>query len=57
MKPRKLGRSTKFSKPNKKIDTLIESRVIMMLAEKSLNDFLEKELDIYSAKDVKVRYY
>jgi hypothetical protein len=57
MKPRKLGRSTKFSKPNKKIDTLIESRVIMMLAEKSLNDFLEKEPDIYSARDIKVRYY
>ena len=57
MKPRNLGRSAKFSTLNKKIDTLIESRAIMMLAEKSLKDFLEKELDIYSAKDVKVRYY
>lgn len=45
---------------NKKIDTLIENRetlTIMMLAEKSLKDFLEKEPDIYSVKDVKVRYH
>jgi len=45
---------------NKKIDALIENRetlTIMMLAEKSLKDFLEKEPDIYSVKDVKVRYY
>jgi hypothetical protein len=45
---------------NKKIDALIENRetlTIMMLAEKSLKDFLEKEPDIYSVKDVKVRYH
>jgi len=44
---------------NKKIDLLIENREIlslMVLAEKSLKDFLGKEPDVYSMKDVKVRY-
>jgi len=44
---------------NKKIDTLIEDRELLsltVLAEKSLKDFLEKEPDIYSIKDIKVRY-
>lgn len=44
---------------NKKIDLLIESRETlssMVLAEKSLKDFLDKEPDVYSIKDVKVRY-
>jgi len=45
---------------NKKIDSLIEDREtlsVMALAEKSLKDFLEKEPDVYSVKDIKVRYH
>jgi hypothetical protein len=44
---------------NSKIDMLIENREtlsLMMLAEKSLKEFLEKEPDIYSIGDIKVRY-
>jgi len=44
---------------NKKIDMLIEDREtlsMMVLAERSLKDFLEKEPDVYSVKDIKVRY-
>ena len=44
---------------NKKIDLLIENREtlsVMFLAEKSLKDFLSEEPDVYSMKDVKVRY-
>jgi len=44
---------------NRKIDLLIENREtssVMFLAEKSLKDFLDKEPDVYSVKDVKVRY-
>jgi hypothetical protein len=44
---------------NKKIDLLIENREalsVMFLAEKSLKVFLGKEPDVYSMKDVKVRY-
>lgn len=44
---------------NKKIDMLIEDREtlsVMVLAERSLKDFLEKEPDVYSVKDIKVRY-
>ena len=44
---------------NKKIDMLIEDKEtlsLMTLAEKSLKDFLEKEPDVYSIKDIKVRY-
>lgn len=44
---------------NRKIDLLIENREtlsLMVLAEKSLKGFLYKEPDVYSLKDVKVRY-
>ena len=44
---------------NSKIDMLIENRetlAVMLLAERSLKEFLEKEPDIYSINDVKVRY-
>jgi hypothetical protein len=43
---------------NSKIDMLIENRELslMMLAERSLKEFLEKEPDIYSIGDIKVRY-
>jgi len=43
---------------NKKIDVLIEDKETlqyMVLAEKSLKDFLEKEPDIYSIKDIKTK--
>jgi hypothetical protein len=45
---------------NKKIDMLIEDREtlsVMVLAERSLKNFLEKEPDVYSVKDIKVRYH
>lgn len=44
---------------NKKVNALIEDREtlsVMALAEKSLKDFLEKEPDVYSVKDIKVKY-
>jgi len=44
---------------NRKIDLLIEDRetlALMVLAEKALKDFFEKEPDVYSVKDVRVRY-
>ena len=44
---------------NKKLDLLIENREtlsIMSFLEKSLKDFLGIEPDVYSMKDVKVRY-
>lgn len=44
---------------NKKIDMLIENREalsVMVLAGRSLKDFLEKEPDVYSVEDIKVRY-
>jgi len=44
---------------NKKIGMLIEDKEtlsLMNIAEKSPEEFLEKEPDIYSIKDVKVRY-
>ena len=44
---------------NKKLDMLIEDREtlsVMMLAERSLKDFLEREPDVYSVKDIKVKY-
>ena len=43
---------------NKKIDVLIEDKEslqYMVLAEKSLKDFLEKEPDIYTVKDIKTK--
>ena len=42
---------------NKKIDMLIEDREtlsVMVLAEKSLKDFLEKEPDVYSVKTLRL---
>ena len=44
---------------NKKMDLLLERREtlsMMVLAEKSLKSFLEEEPDLYSVKDLKVRY-
>jgi hypothetical protein len=44
---------------NKKVNALIEDREtlsVMALAERSLKDFLEREPDVYSVKDVKVKY-
>ena len=44
-----------LSRLNKKIDVLIkdkENLPYMFLAEKSLKDFLEKEPDIYTVKDL-----
>jgi hypothetical protein len=43
---------------NKKLDVLLEEKeasAITALAEKSLKDFLEKEPDIYSIKDIKAK--
>jgi hypothetical protein len=43
---------------NSKIDVLIENREtlsLMMLAERSLKEFLEKEPDIYSISDIRYR--
>lgn len=48
-----------LKKLNKKLDNLLEERetaVAMALSERSLRSFLEKEPDIYSLKDVKVKY-
>jgi hypothetical protein len=47
-----------LSELNKKIDVLIgekETLALMALAEKSLKDFLEKEPDIYTVKDIKTK--
>jgi len=47
-----------LSELNKKIDVLIEEKgtlALMALAEKSLKDFLEKEPDIYTVKDIKAK--
>jgi hypothetical protein len=47
-----------LSELNKKIDVLIEEKetlALMALSEKSLKDFLEKEPDIYTVKDVKAK--
>ena len=44
-----------LSELNKKIDVLIEEKetlALTALAEKSLKDFLQKEPDIYSIKDI-----
>jgi hypothetical protein len=43
---------------NKKLDSLLDEKdthSLMALAEKSLKDFLEKEPDIYSLKDIKTK--
>ncbi|MGD0202732.1 MAG: hypothetical protein ABSC20_02350 [Candidatus Bathyarchaeia archaeon] len=47
-----------LSEVNKKLDELLEEKdtyALMSLAEKSLKDFLEKEPDIYSVKDIKAK--
>jgi predicted nucleotidyltransferase len=49
-----------LSELNKKLDVLIEEKdsetcALMALAEKSLKDFLEKEPDIYTVKDIKAK--
>lgn len=47
-----------LSELNKKLDVLLEEKdtsILMTLAEKSLKDFLEKEPDIYSIKDIKAK--
>jgi hypothetical protein len=44
---------------NKKLDRLLDERetvVAMALSEHSLHSFLEKEPDIYTVKDIKVKY-
>ena len=44
---------------NKKVDVLIEDKEIlsvMVLAERSLRGFLEAEPDVYSVKDIRVKY-
>ena len=49
---------TLLSTLNKKIDVLLEEKetsAITALAEKSLKDFLEKEPDIYTIKDIKAK--
>jgi hypothetical protein len=43
---------------NKKLDVLLEeidTSAITALAEKSLREFLEKEPDIYTVKDIKAK--
>jgi hypothetical protein len=47
-----------LSEINKKMDVLLEEKdtsALMALSEKSLKDFLEKEPDIYSVKDIKAK--
>jgi len=47
-----------LSELNKKLDVLLEEKdtlSVMALAEKSLKDFLEKEPDIYTIKDIKAK--
>jgi hypothetical protein len=47
-----------LSEVNKKLDSLIEDKdasALTALSEKSLKDFLEKEPDIYSLKDIKAK--
>jgi predicted nucleotidyltransferase len=47
-----------LSELNKKLDVLLEEKEtlsVMALAEKSLKDFLEKEPDIYTVKDIKTK--
>lgn len=43
---------------NKKIDALMEDKEslgYMVIAEKSLKEFLEKEPDVYTTKDIKTK--
>ncbi|MFB3889172.1 MAG: hypothetical protein ACE14S_06745 [Candidatus Bathyarchaeia archaeon] len=51
---------TLLSELNKKLDALLEEKdaeahALMALAEKSLQDFLEKEPEMYTAKDIKAK--
>lgn len=49
-----------LSSLNRKIDMLIKDRetlALTMLSEKSLKEFLEEEPDIYSIKDIRVKYH
>jgi len=44
---------------SRKIDTLVQDRetfAVMMASERSLKDFLAHEPDLYSMRDIKVRY-
>jgi len=44
---------------SRKIDTLVQDRetlAMMMASERSLKDFLANEPDLYSIRDIKVRY-
>jgi hypothetical protein len=44
---------------NRKLDAILEDRerlALMLISERSLKDFLSKEPDLYSMKDVKARY-
>jgi hypothetical protein len=46
------------SEVNSKLDSLLEekdTRELMVLGEKSLKNFLQKEPDIYSLKDIKTK--
>jgi hypothetical protein len=45
---------------NEKIDMLIEDKevlAVMALAERSLRGFLQREPNVYSVKDIKVKYH
>jgi len=47
-----------LSEVNQKLDSLLEEKdtlVIAALEEKSLKDFLEKEPDLYSLRDIKAK--
>lgn len=47
-----------LSEVNKKLDSLLEERetaALMVLEEQSLKDFLEKEPDIYTVKDIRAK--
>ncbi len=47
-----------LSEVNKKLDSLLEERetaALTVLEEQALKDFLEKEPDIYSVKDIKAQ--
>jgi hypothetical protein len=47
-----------LSEVNSKLDSLLEEKgtlALMTLEEKSLRDFLEGEIDVYSVKDIKAK--
>ena len=48
-----------MSEINRKLDALLEereTRALMAVSERSLSDFMIKEPELYSIKDVKARY-